>query len=521
MPAPARPASHRALEEARYRPMGLVLRVRSDHPAVLGAAEDAFRGFGPADPGAAFDLDLLVLARGGGADHGRRRGGDGPGQGAGNREPASYAERGERVVVTDAGSTLIVDRGRGRARGRLTPALLADPVRLRVDLLELALQLMLPARGFLGVHGAAVVRGRRAALLRATGGGGKTTLAYAAASRGGALGLRVLAEDVVWIDLARGSWWGLPWWAHPRPEAGRLFPELAGRAPALRRGGGPKLAVALESMRPGSASPRALPGPVVVVHRRPGVGRGPGPGPGKGAAPGPEPRSGPGAAPVPRPGGMAAAGRLVPLALPEALELWSAGRAGTEEDFPDYDRHVEELLRGNAWRLDVGDGLEGVLAALGAIAELLAAVDAADGPVAERGLADRPEPPAARGEPPAAVPRVAVIACRAEPRREAGTPGMAQQLRILQAGEFYHKERFGPETVNRGAVLLECEWDGGVFESGVMLGGLFRDGEFQGGTFWGGIFWAGRWRGGTWESGFDREGRYRPRTDAPESGASG
>ncbi|HYL06242.1 MAG TPA: hypothetical protein VE075_09385 [Thermoanaerobaculia bacterium] len=93
---------------------------------------------------------------------------------------------------------------------------------------------------------------------------------------------------------------------------------------------------------------------------------------------------------------------------------------------------------------------------------------------------------------------------------------MTSEARILEVGEFFHQQRFGPATVNRGAVLLECEWDGGVFESGVMLGGLFRSGEFRGGTFWGGIFWAGRWRGGTWESGFDREGRYRPRTDPPE-----
>jgi hypothetical protein len=481
--------------------MGLILRVRSDHRAVLAAAEDAFRGFGPADPSAAFDLDVLVLARCGGRCDDRRRGERDArgGRDADGNEPSRFRERGERVVVTDAGSTLIVDRGRGRARGRLTPALLADPVRLRLELLELAVQLMLPARGFLGVHGAAVVRGRRAALLRATGGGGKTTLAYAAASRSGALGLRVLAEDVVWIELARGSWWGLPWWAHPRPEAGGLFPELAGRAPVLRRAGGPKLAVALESMRPGSTSPRALPGPVMLVHRRPGVG------------------------PAPGPAAVDAPSRLVPLPLPEALELWSAGRAGTEEDFPGYERHVEDLLRGNAWRLDLGDGLDGVLAALRAIEELLAAVDAADRPVAQRGPADRPiaqRGPADRPEQPAAH-RAPVIGCRAGSRQEAGTPGMAQQLRILQAGEFYHRERFGPETVNRGAVLLECEWDGGVFESGVMLGGLFRDGEFQGGTFWGGIFWAGRWRGGTWESGFDREGRYRPRTDAPESGESG
>jgi hypothetical protein len=217
----------------------------------------------------------------------------------------------------------------------LTPALLAAPARLRLELLELALQLMLPPRGFLWVHGAALVRGRRAALLRAGGGGGKTTLAYAAAASGR---LRVLAEDVVWIDAAHAAWWGLPWWLYPRPESCALFPELAGRPPALRRGGGPKLAVAVESIRRGSAVPRALPGPVVLVQRRPG----------------------------------AAASRLSPLALPAALDLWAAGRAGTEEDVPGYRRRVCELLAGNAWGLELGSDLD---AALALIEELLAGAD--------------------------------------------------------------------------------------------------------------------------------------------------
>ena len=87
--------------------------------------------------------------------------------------------------------------------------------------------------------------------------------------------------------------------------------------------------------------------------------------------------------------------------------------------------------------------------------------------------------------------------------------------RILGPGEFYYKESFGPGTVCRGAVLLECEWDGGVVESGALMGVVFRSGEFRGGTFWGGVFMGGTWAGGIWESGFDRTGRYRPRTDHP------
>src|SRR6476646_5859229 len=91
-------------------------------------------------------------------------------------------------------------------------------------------------------------------------------------------------------------------------------------------------------------------------------------------------------------------------------------------------------------------------------------------------------------------------------RRTFGTRGAMAETVVLHEGEFHHKRRFGPETVNRGAVLLECEWDGGVFESGIMMGGLFRAGEFRGGTFWGGVFWDGLWTGGTWEAGFDRAG---------------
>jgi hypothetical protein len=86
---------------------------------------------------------------------------------------------------------------------------------------------------------------------------------------------------------------------------------------------------------------------------------------------------------------------------------------------------------------------------------------------------------------------------------------------ILGKGEFHHKETFGRGAVNRGAVLLECTWDGGDFESGVMLGGLFRSGTFLGGVFWGGVWLAGTWRAGTWEHGFGPDGTYRPRTLHP------
>jgi hypothetical protein len=86
---------------------------------------------------------------------------------------------------------------------------------------------------------------------------------------------------------------------------------------------------------------------------------------------------------------------------------------------------------------------------------------------------------------------------------------------ILGPGRLHIRKKFGPDTVNRGAALLECEWDGGRFEAGLFSGGLFRSGEFVGGTFLGGIFWGGTWLSGTWEGGFDRNGIYHSRNDSP------
>lgn len=88
---------------------------------------------------------------------------------------------------------------------------------------------------------------------------------------------------------------------------------------------------------------------------------------------------------------------------------------------------------------------------------------------------------------------------------------------VLGPGELHVHEHFGPGTINRGAVLWECEWDGGVFESGIFLGGVFRAGVFRGG-----VVWAAYWKGGTWESGFwhhgfGPDGAYRPRGAFPGS----
>lgn len=97
-------------------------------------------------------------------------------------------------------------------------------------------------------------------------------------------------------------------------------------------------------------------------------------------------------------------------------------------------------------------------------------------------------------------------------------PGLSPQPLervVLRAGELRSHERFGPDVVNRGALLYSCEWDGGVFESGVMWGGIFRSGRFLGGVFWGAWWLGGSFEGGLWHSGFGPDGLYRPRGESP------
>ena len=197
---------------------------------------------------------------------------------------------------------------------------LDNPATFRSEVLLLGFLSRLRQHGLMAVHGSAVVRDGRAILLRGPSGSGKTTLAYAAArSR-----FQALAEDVVWIDLEAGLWRGIPWFFHLLPDASRLFPELAGIPAVWESAGKIKLEVDLDSIRPGSTVTEARPGPVVLLER-------------------------------------AAANGLEPVGPAEALDLWRRCPAGTEESFPGYGGHVEEILKDGAWRLRLGTDLEGAL----------------------------------------------------------------------------------------------------------------------------------------------------------------
>lgn len=285
--------------------MGFHLRLDSNSPAILAAAETSFGRFRPTQPGDSPDFIFRFF------EHELD---DGP--------PASPVFKMEGPLLyqsTGRDATLVADIERGLAYGYFSPTTVAHSITFRWTFLELAFFMMLEGRGLMGVHGAALVKHGRAILLRAQSGGGKTTLAYAAARSH----YQALAEDVVWLDQARGLWWGMPWSFHLLPDARQLFPELAGYKPVLQTNQEMKLEVDLEIIRPGSTTISAQPGPVVFVQRLP------------------ENQS-----------------RLERISPDEARALWPIARTGLEMKLPHHEAHLETLLSQPAYRFYFGDDIE-------------------------------------------------------------------------------------------------------------------------------------------------------------------
>jgi hypothetical protein len=231
--------------------------------------------------------------------------------------------------ATGRDSVLVADLASGFAYGYFSATTLASSAFFRWHFLELAFFQMLEARGWMGVHAAALVKNGRAILLRAPSGGGKTTLAYAGARQR----FQALAEDVVWLEPGEGRWWGMPWSFHLLPDAKKLFPELDGYRPVLQTNGEMKLEVNPEQLRPNSTAVCARPGPVVLVERLAG-GR----------------------------------SRLESISASTAREAWSAALTGQELQRVHHRKHLERLLAGDTYRLYFGDDIDRAVALLEGLA---------------------------------------------------------------------------------------------------------------------------------------------------------
>jgi hypothetical protein len=293
--------------EVWFRPMGLAVRLVTDSPEILAAAAAAFGGYGTHPPQESADATFRLFAQDLEED-------------ALPGAPLLRVDGSLVYQTAGRGATLVIDRAAGTAFGYFSPAALADPAFFRWHFLDLGLFFFLEERGFLGLHGAALARDGRGLLLRAPSGQGKSTLTYAAARRR----FQAVAEDIVWIAPDSGALWGMPWAFHLLPDAAHLFPELDGRAPVRQLNGEEKIAVDLESLRPGSTAPSAQPAGVILLRRLPG-GR----------------------------------SRLENASPAAAWEEWLAGGASRESEVPGYEERARALLAGRpVYRLELGDDLE-------------------------------------------------------------------------------------------------------------------------------------------------------------------
>ena len=295
--------------------MGFKLRLISNSQAIIDAAWTSFGRFGPVSLNQAPDFTFRLFEHK--VDESQLG------------QPLFRMDGPLLYLTSGPEATLVADLADGLAYGYFSAPTLAHQAYFRWHFLELAFFQMLEARGFMGVHGAAVAKAGQAILLRAQSGGGKTTLAYAGARHS----LQALAEDVVWLDEKQGLWWGMPWSFHLLPDAKNLFPELSPYDPILQTNDELKLEINLETIRPDSTTFCAQPRAVLFVERLTG-----------------------------------SQSRLESIDRATAHALWPAGRTGLEMQRPHHAEHINRLLSDNpAYRFYFGDDIEAGVALLASL----------------------------------------------------------------------------------------------------------------------------------------------------------
>jgi len=214
--------------EAMLFPLGFPVRILSNSPRVLEAADESWGAFKPAFHGQ--PLEILLDVR--------------PGAGSGDSLPPapSHMVKGSLIVqVADVDNFFIADMSMGRAIGRITPVAAGNSRYLRYHILEAAVLCLIATTRAVPVHAACVEVCGRGVLLCADSGEGKSTLAYA----GARAGWTFVTDDATYIPMYRedrmaiGNCHRIRF----RPSGAELFPEIAGHPLTPRAAGKPTIEV--------------------------------------------------------------------------------------------------------------------------------------------------------------------------------------------------------------------------------------------------------------------------------------
>jgi len=243
--------------ERRYGLMAETLRFETNDPALLAAADASFGRFAvPVDGRAPLVVSLFSETAPAGADD------DAPTMG----EVVVRTHGNHYLIAAGSRDVAVADIDAGVGFGFVSVATARDEPAVRYTFIEgLALSMLARGRGYLVLHAAGVVRGDVGIVIGGPAGAGKSTLAMACARRG----FGVFAEDAVFVRVRPTTLelWGLPWVQRLLPDAGGLFPELAGIAPRRQPNGESKLEVDLDRIHPGRAVPCAAAGPILLIER--------------------------------------------------------------------------------------------------------------------------------------------------------------------------------------------------------------------------------------------------------------
>jgi hypothetical protein len=254
--------ARRADIAGEFAPMGVGLRLETDHPAILEACRSSFGGYGqrPMDESASF-LTLRFFV-----DPEFEESPPWP-------KPVFRSHGDIFYISVGRQNTAVADLGRGTAVAFVSPSMAHDDATLRRTFLDCLVLTMLTHGGkgrFSYVHASAVECDGRGILFSGPSESGKSTMAFACARRG----FRVVSDDVVYLRKEGDALaaWGRPWRLRFLSGALELFPELAAKRKQLRMTGDPDvLEIEVETLLPGRTSVRCNPAAVFFLERTEGV----------------------------------------------------------------------------------------------------------------------------------------------------------------------------------------------------------------------------------------------------------
>lgn len=214
--------------ERIYFPLGYPLRLRSNSPLVLEAAEKSWGCFHQVFHGEPMEILVDVRAQDGES-------------GALPPAPAYRLNESFLVQMADMDNFFVTDLKKSYARGRLTPTTVGYSRYMRYHFLESAALSLIATSRAVPVHGACVRVAGKGVLLCGDSGEGKSTLAFA----GARAGWTYVSDDSTYIPtnredrLAIGNCNQIRF----RPSASEIFPELAGRPITPRAAGKPSIEI--------------------------------------------------------------------------------------------------------------------------------------------------------------------------------------------------------------------------------------------------------------------------------------